>query len=486
MPIPDPITIDPTRPQEFAEAVDYFRRQAPWISGSSWATMARLSAQKGDQISGATMLAMVDDIWKRMDKSLAEGTPFSEFVRDIGRDFKRDWVGIDSPRLNLIYHNNVGSALMAGRMAQITDPDVVADRPYFLFDAIEDFRTSDICQPIGGIIRPASDPFWGTHTPLLHHHCRSTIISLDEDDMRAEGGITHGNRIANLPAAEDGFGSMHSWEDWQPDGRDYAPALFAQYTAWRDGEPYAHERSEWLAALAKSWEKAGIPSIVEQSPDMGSQWDITKDDSLEGSSIRAALSLINEVHGDGGMSRYRAIVDDTETSAASGWHESPSPSLNKEGVVAIVSGAENKAEAVETALHEFGHSIDLDVLKKKPELREKLVEVLMSTPEVKALQHKRSQSISNIGKYRYETDYKALDYLLRDKEIIARAYAQYIAAKLNIPSILDLHDEEARGEMYPSQWHLENFARVIRTFDEVFKELGWLRLKEMKDEETPI
>lgn len=255
MPIPDPVTIDPASPQHFAEAVDYFRRQAPWISGSSWATMARLSAQKGDQVSGAAVLAMVDDVFRRIDKSLVDGTPYSEFVRDMGKDFHRDWVGVDSYRLSLIYHNNVGSALMAGRMAQITDPDVVSARPYFLFDAIEDFRTSDICQHLGGVVRPASDTFWSTRTPLLHHQCRSTIISLDEEDMRAEGGLTRPSKLTNLPAAESGFGRPYSWEDRRPSGTDadYVPALWNQYVSWRDGQPYAHERSEWLSVLSKSW-----------------------------------------------------------------------------------------------------------------------------------------------------------------------------------------------------------------------------------------
>lgn len=257
MSIPDPITIDPATPVKFTEAVDYFRRQAPWISGSSWATMARLSALKGDQVSAATMLAMVDDVWKRMDESILNGTPYSEFVRDIGRDFKMDWAnGVDSTRLNLIYHNNVGSALMAGRMAQISDPDVVSDRPYWMWDSTFDLRVCPICSGRNGVVRPADDPWWDDNIPLAHHFCRCVIISLDEEDAREEGGSTPPSRLKKLPPPEKGWGKRYSWEDWRPQGTDYAPALFAQYTAWRDGEPYARERSKWLSALSQSWGKA--------------------------------------------------------------------------------------------------------------------------------------------------------------------------------------------------------------------------------------
>lgn len=251
--IKDPITLDASEPQKFAEAVAYFRKQAPWISGSSWATMARLSAQKGDTVSGATLLSMVDDVWKRMDAAVADGEPYSEFVRKIGKSFRMDWAGLDSPRLKLIYHNNVGSALMAGRMDQITDPDVVSDRPYILFDAIEDMRTTQICLDRDGIIRPATDPWWKKNTPLLHHNCRSSVISLDGDDMHDEGGLTRPDKLAKLSIVPKGWGSIESWENWKPEGTDYHPVLFREYENWRDGGAYARDLDAWHDKLARSW-----------------------------------------------------------------------------------------------------------------------------------------------------------------------------------------------------------------------------------------
>ena len=56
LPIPE---FKPAQPVPFTDAIAYFRRQAPWISGSSWNTMASLAALKGDQISGTTLLAVL-------------------------------------------------------------------------------------------------------------------------------------------------------------------------------------------------------------------------------------------------------------------------------------------------------------------------------------------------------------------------------------------------------------------------------------------
>lgn len=261
--LPDPLTLDPSDPVPFTEAISYFRKQAPWISGSSWGEMARLSLAKGDQVSGASLLRMVDDVWSRMDRAMVEGLPYSEFVRDMGRDMGRYWRGLDSSRLRLIYQNNVGSALMAGRMAQVLDPDVVADRPFLLFDAIEDMRTSPICLERDGVILPASDPFWKSNTPLLHHSCRSSVISLDGEDVADEGGVTGRDKVrAFQNPAQKGWGGEHSWADWKPRGEDYHPALWDQYTRWKESQAYDHTLTEWRNSLLDSWGKAlGLPGI---------------------------------------------------------------------------------------------------------------------------------------------------------------------------------------------------------------------------------
>ena len=252
MPIADPITIDAGHPQAFPQAVEYFALQAPWLSGSSWQAMAELAANRAAVVTGAAMLAMVDDVWKGMDRALRDGLPYSEFIRDMGQSLHRDWMDIDGWHTRLIYRNNVGSALMAGRVAQMSDPDVLEDRPYWLLDVIEDMDTSDICRPLDGVILPASDPFWCTHQPPLHHNCRTSLISLDEEDAAELGGVTPIRKVAALPPPASGFGSPSSWENWTPDGSDYHPALFAEYLAWRDGTGHASELAEWRGNLLEA------------------------------------------------------------------------------------------------------------------------------------------------------------------------------------------------------------------------------------------
>lgn len=249
--IPAP-KLSPSEPVPFHEAIEWFQQQAPWISGSSWATMAGLAAYKGDQVSASILLSMVDDVFTQMDKAIVEGLPYGGFVRNMAEHLDAKWYAIDSPRLKLIYHNNVGNALMAGREAQLTDPDVMESMPFWLFDGIADFRqTVEICKPRDGIILPANDPWWKENTPLLHHGCRSGKVALDKEGAADLGGVTPVSKLALLQPAQKGWGKPASWIDWKPDPADYHPVLADEYQRWTSGQDYIHEKGEW----DKKWQQ---------------------------------------------------------------------------------------------------------------------------------------------------------------------------------------------------------------------------------------
>jgi uncharacterized protein with gpF-like domain len=43
-----------------------------------------------------------------------------------------------------------------------------------------DDRTSEICEPLNGIILPVDDPMWDQYAPLNHFNCRCTLIKIDK------------------------------------------------------------------------------------------------------------------------------------------------------------------------------------------------------------------------------------------------------------------------------------------------------------------
>lgn len=153
---------------------------------------------------------------------------YQDFVKAVGEKLERAWGKKGATRLETIFRTNVQSAYGAGRYAQLTDPDVLRTRPYWLYDAVLDSRTSSLCRGLNGTIRPADDPFWDTHVPPLHFSCRSGLRSLTRQQAEARG-VTETPPTAP-PAA--GFGSRPDPEAW---GRDWAKGVveYAQRSGWK-------------------------------------------------------------------------------------------------------------------------------------------------------------------------------------------------------------------------------------------------------------
>jgi uncharacterized protein with gpF-like domain len=110
------------------------------------------------------------------------------------------------------------------RSAIFSDPVVREARPYLQFHAVEDSRTSDICEALDGKVLPADDPFWQRHTPPLHHNCRSVLVPLSHEEAHDEG-ITSGKPDTGGAAPDEGFGRPSAPGDGEPDLAGFDPDI---------------------------------------------------------------------------------------------------------------------------------------------------------------------------------------------------------------------------------------------------------------------
>ena len=93
-----------------------------------------------------------------------------------------------------------------------------------MFSAVLDSRTTPTCRACHGTILPASDPWWLTHVPPLHHNCRSAIVAISAGEA-ALYGVTTSPPSAG---ADDGWGEITGMEAWLPDAAGVPPALWAE------------------------------------------------------------------------------------------------------------------------------------------------------------------------------------------------------------------------------------------------------------------
>lgn len=227
------------------EAIEWFRARVP-MTPDEYRALEDRARRKAFAVAGVMDLDLLNDAYKAIDKAIAEGTTFADFQKEIGPKLEKTWGGADSSRLSVIFQTNVQSAYSAGRWRQLTDPDVLAERPVWVYDAVLDGRTSAICKSLDGTTLPADDPFWGTHHPPNHFSCRSGIISLTEAEATTRG-------LTETPPkapASSGFGLPPDENEWTPSLGKYPPELRAAYDAAQP-PPFRQLEPEQLGQYGK-------------------------------------------------------------------------------------------------------------------------------------------------------------------------------------------------------------------------------------------
>jgi len=220
---------DPLAP---AEAIAYFKAKVP---AADWETIESAENEIAFKVAGIADLDVLDDVYAALEKALAEGASFEDFKADVGARLEDAWGGDEKNpgwRLENIFRTNLQSAYQAGHYQQAQEQK--DDRPYGMLDVIEDSSTSEICSDldaeIGGQAIPLDDPIWDTAYPPNHYECRSTVITLTEDEAR-EMGI-----LDDPPDVEVAEGFDHP-PGFVPDEdpEEYAPDLAEDVARFTDG-----------------------------------------------------------------------------------------------------------------------------------------------------------------------------------------------------------------------------------------------------------
>lgn len=113
----------------FDEALDYFKKRLP-ITTAKLAEMGDRARDRAFWITGVAQLDVVAQVHKSIIDALKNGTPFEEWQKEIGPKLTEAWGQKNAWRCEVIYRNATQQAYIAGRMAQLRDPAVLALRPF--------------------------------------------------------------------------------------------------------------------------------------------------------------------------------------------------------------------------------------------------------------------------------------------------------------------------------------------------------------------
>lgn len=155
---------------------------------------------------------------------------FDRLVEKYGWSYNggREW------RIRTIFETNIRTSYMAGRMKQMSDPDVVQLRPYW------QYRHSDTRVPMNprpdhvawdGLVLDWDDPWWDIYFPPNDWLCSCGVHSLSRGDLRRLGkdGPDRAPEIVRQPYTHKATGETVQQPEGVGYGWDYRPgALWEQ------------------------------------------------------------------------------------------------------------------------------------------------------------------------------------------------------------------------------------------------------------------
>lgn len=132
-------------------------------------------------IKKSTDIKVTEKILSSLQNNLSEGGTFKDWKKDIEGIAEKAGLSDDGWYAANVYRTNMATFYSAGEYNQQIEN--IQNKPYWLYNGINDHRQSKICQELDGKVYRADDEIWGRIYPPNHHMCRSKVTALDKDDL---------------------------------------------------------------------------------------------------------------------------------------------------------------------------------------------------------------------------------------------------------------------------------------------------------------
>lgn len=167
------------------EAIEWFRAKGI-VTPDEFYALDSAARARAFSISGLTDQYALDTVHDSIGKGIAEGDTTTGWLNRLDETFENADLSTEGIKLHhwrLVFEQNATAALNAGRYVQMQR--VADSRPYW--QAFNPNPVTEICIEIAGKTFRADDPIWGSHYPPNHFGCKTMVVTLDQDELEAEG-----------------------------------------------------------------------------------------------------------------------------------------------------------------------------------------------------------------------------------------------------------------------------------------------------------
>lgn len=171
----------------FEEAVLYFGERVP-VTREQFDAITEQYKGLAFTVSGYTKALMLKQFYDEILASLKNGGTILEFTANMNQFLKNEgYEGLTPFQADNIYRTNIQTAYSVGHYEQMTDPDVLALRPYWQYDAVNDSHTRPSHLAMDGRVFKADSPVWDTWYPPNGFRCRCTVRTLSRRQIEQRG-----------------------------------------------------------------------------------------------------------------------------------------------------------------------------------------------------------------------------------------------------------------------------------------------------------
>jgi SPP1 gp7 family putative phage head morphogenesis protein len=151
-------------------------------------------------IATKAAISQLQGVKDSLDYAMKNGLSYDEWLATPAA-----W-SLDLPdyRKENIFRTNLQGNYMRGKWEQFMENK--ANRPYLMYDAINDNRVRPSHLAMDGTIRAIDDQFWATSSPPNGYRCRCSLITLTSDQAKSRSGQGAGlNKIPMVKGADGMF-----------------------------------------------------------------------------------------------------------------------------------------------------------------------------------------------------------------------------------------------------------------------------------------
>ncbi len=195
-------------------AVDWFRDLVA-LTEEELDGLARDARAKSVTISGAVTREQVEAVQGKILEFIEQGRTLAEFQGEFAALWEA--LGLDPKKpseVENLFRSEVMRAYGAGRTVALRDPDVKDAFPMWQYMAVMDDRVRPEHAALNGVVLPADDPFWNSHTPPWDYQCRCDVVPVSKREIE-ENGIEPTSEVtledgtvvsvSQIPGAGSGF-----------------------------------------------------------------------------------------------------------------------------------------------------------------------------------------------------------------------------------------------------------------------------------------